>query len=1034
MNRPASKPNLNLSSSVNAFTTFTQLYSQLNLEQKLAVDTIEGPVMVVAGPGTGKTQILTLRIANILRKTQMNPRNILALTFTESAASNMRKRLTSIIGPAAYGVGIHTYHGFANLVITEFPHKFQFAKELESIDEIEQIEIIEQIIDSLPLVELRPPRSPYLYLREIIGRIGDVKKEDLTADQLKKIAAAETERLQNDSASFHSQGAYKGKMKADVVQELKQLARTSELADIYDRYQAVMQERGRYDYDDMILFVIEALKRDNDLKAYYQERFQYVLADEYQDTNNSQNRLIELLTDFFESPNLFVVGDDKQSIFRFQGASMANMLLFHKRYPNINVISLKQNYRSHQTILDGSYAIMRNAKERITHYLPNISDELEVGNSANADAFPLEIGNFSCLDIELYYIAKRIKELLAAGEKASEIAVIYKENREAIPLSDFLARLQVPFNLEKGSNVLLDVDISRLLSMMRAVADPTDSRSLFSLLHYDFIGLPGTDLMRIMSFRAKNRASLLDVLTALPCSCAQHRTNGAGDIRINFLACEQIDDILAKIGNWRIASENKSMPELLETILRESGLLRQITESAQRVERLHRLRRFFDEVKRITARHPDLRLENLLKHFDRLILNNIQLVPQSLNVGEGVGSVRLMTAHKAKGLEFKHVFLPNLVDKHWGNSRRKSLIKLPACIIQAGNFEEEENGEDERRLFYVALTRAKRHLYLTYSESKNGKEQLPSQFLAEINPSYLSPIAQDAALGPTGAHLMALFSPIKENSFTSQEEEYLRQLISELPITPTGLNNYLRCPMGYLYKNILRIPTAKTAAAGFGSAIHAAMQQFFLRHRATKHIPPLADLLQDFETALSKEIMSTADFAAFLREGRATLTAYFEHHLRTVVPTVAVEYSFDDHHVTIPSTKGDIWITGRLDKLELLDVQTKSVRVIDYKTGRARTRNEILGLTAKQDEDYIRQLRFYQLLAQSDKQFPYKVTQTGLAFVDKEQKFSIESFTISKAEVEDLRQLIVDAYGQMQNLEFSHIEDPNREPCELCSI
>jgi DNA helicase-2/ATP-dependent DNA helicase PcrA len=1000
-------------------TTFEEQYSKLNAEQKLAVDTIEGPVMVVAGPGTGKTQILTMRIANILNKTQMNPRNILALTFTDSAAANMRARLVGIVGPPAYGVGIYTFHGFANLVITEFPYKFQFARELKSIDEIEQIEIIEGLIDSLALEELRPVRAPYFYTREILSRIGDLKKEAMTPSGLRELVESEKERLTNDPGSTHEKGPHKGKTKAAVVEELKHLARCGELADLYEGYQSSLAEKGLYDYDDMVLFVVDALENDFELKSYYQERFQYVLVDEYQDTNNSQNRLIALLTDFFEEPNLFVVGDDKQSIFRFQGASMANMVLFFKKFPSMKVISLTENYRSLQPILDVSHALISNATERITDQLSGVSDQLS-SNLKTTDGIPISLAVLKNPDIEHYYVAHKVKELVTAGAEPDEIAIIYKENREAEGYADLLGRLGVPYTLQRGSDVLVDQDVRRLLTILRTIDNPTDSRLLFEILHYDFMKVNGIDLLKLMSYRAKSHISLIDTLD--------------NPEEAKLMEPERIKEIYAKIGEWRIESANLSMPELLEKVVEESGMLAQISDSPNRIERFHRLRRFFDEVKRVALQTTGLTLDELLRRIDLLISNKIQLVPEILDTDNAGGAVRLMTAHRAKGLEFSHVFIPNLVDKHWGNASRRTLIKLPSSIIGQYRPAQDEKNEDERRLLYVALTRAKQCLYLSYATSKNGKEMVASQFLSELGEEVVTPADTTHIEKESGAHLLALFTPVADAIFTDQEAEYLRTMIREQPITPTGLNNYLRCPKGYLYKNLLRVPTAKTASQGYGTAIHAAMQAFFMKHKATKHVPSLDELLEAFHASLSKEILSAKEFAEFHKLGCSVLEKYYEQNLRAVTPTVAVEYSFDPHHVTLEGEDGPIFITGRLDKIELLDPASNAVRVIDYKTGRARSRNEIEGKTASADEDYKRQLIFYQMLADTDRQFPYKVKETGLAFVDDDCRFPTEYFTITREEVGDLKELIKNVYKQMLSLEFPHYEDPNKPPCEFCDI
>lgn len=1016
--------------------SFASLYNQLNTEQKLAVDTIEGPVMVLAGAGTGKTQVLTLRIANILQKTQMNPRNILALTFTDNAAQNMRKRLVKIIGPAAYGVGIFTFHGFANSIIAEFPYKFQFAKELQQIDEIEQIQIMENLLDTLDLQELRPPRAPYHYIREIMGRIGDLKKENIDADKLKELSTSEIERLNTAEDSFHVKGAHKGKMKAAVTEELKHLHRCLELAAIYQAYQNKLTEKGRYDYDDMILFVVRQLEDDADLKAYYQERFQYVLVDEYQDTNNSQNRLIELLGDFFESPNIFVVGDDKQSIFRFQGASMANMLAFYRRYPEIKIISLKNNYRSNQTILDGSHQIISHSTDRITAHIDSITDELVAAKTQVVDGgIPMSLGVFKSPDLERYWVVSKIEKLLQQGTPGAEIAIIYKENREAEAYADLMARMNVPYVLERGSNVLADTDTRRLITMLIAVAEPTNSQALFETLHFDFIGIKAVDLLKLMSYRAKNHLSIVDTLDALPCSCNNHNGNTAETAeRLSFMSCSVISELYEKLANWRQASANVSVPELLELVLRQSGLLQQITDSATRVERLHRLRRIFEEAKKIALREPNVTIEQFLRHIELLNSHGIQLVPESLDLGQADGAVRLMTAHKSKGLEFDHVFLPNLVDKHWGNNSRRQLIKLPGGIVAKPVSSDDEKNEDDRRLFYVALTRAKHCLYLTYPAAKDTKELLPSQYLAEISPELLTPIETDSQAVEAEAHLLALYAPIVDSSFTDQEAEYLRQLIREQPLTPTGLNNYLRCPKGYLYKNILRVPTAKTAQQGYGTAIHAALQSFFMKHKAAGHIPPVEELIASFKVALSQEVLSTTEYTDFLRVGTTVLHAYYDKHLGTVTPTVAVEYTFANHHVVLRDEDEEIFLTGILDKLELVDPAANAVRVIDYKTGRARSRNEIEGKTAKADQDYKRQLVFYQLLSELDRQFPYKVVETGLAFVDDDGRFPIEKFEITGEEVEELKHLIKEVRKQMLSLEFPHVEDPNRPPCEFCNI
>src|SRR3989344_965919 len=333
---------------------FEELYGQLNPEQKEAVDNVEGPVMVVAGPGTGKTQVLTLRIANILLKTQINPENILALTFSESASFQMRQRLLEIIGTAAYRVEISTFHSFANSIIQNFPEEFERLISSDSISEDEQIQYIEKIIETTDLKILRPWGEPLFYTKDILSAIGNLKKEAVMPEKLDEALKTQRQDFENITDLYHEKGRYKGEMRGKYADELKSMEKLEEFISIYSSYSKMMQENKKYDFNDMLIEAVKVLESNSKLLLLLQEKYQYILVDEHQDTNASQNRLVELLASFYEVPNLFVVGDEKQSIYRFQGASIENFLYFKKKYPAAKLINLSQNYRSHQTILDVS--------------------------------------------------------------------------------------------------------------------------------------------------------------------------------------------------------------------------------------------------------------------------------------------------------------------------------------------------------------------------------------------------------------------------------------------------------------------------------------------------------------------------------------------------------------------------------------------------------------------------------------------------------------------------------------------------------
>ncbi len=339
-------------------TKFKELYKKLNFRQREAVDAIEGPVMVIAGPGTGKTQILTLRIVNILRKTDIPPDAILALTFTEAGVSAMRKRLVSIIGSPAYRVGIFTFHSFCNDIIKRFPEEFPRIIGSTNVSDIDKIVIIKELIEKTTLKLLRPYGDTFYYLHPVRQKISELKRENISPKELEL-------RIKNNELRFkkipdirHQKGVYKGKMKGKYETEKKNIEKNKELLKIYITYENMLAERKLYDYEDMILEVIRALEKKQDFCLRLQEEYQYVLADEHQDANNAQNKLLELLVSFHENPNLFIVGDEKQAIYRFQGASLENFLYFQKKYKGARVIILEDNYRSTQTILDAAHSVM----------------------------------------------------------------------------------------------------------------------------------------------------------------------------------------------------------------------------------------------------------------------------------------------------------------------------------------------------------------------------------------------------------------------------------------------------------------------------------------------------------------------------------------------------------------------------------------------------------------------------------------------------------------------------------------------------
>ncbi|MEL6803886.1 MAG: ATP-dependent helicase, partial [Bacteroidota bacterium] len=425
---------------------FLDAYQRLNTEQKLAVDTIDGPVMVIAGPGTGKTQILTLRIAKILLETDTAPESILALTFTESGARAMRERLRTYVGALAYRLPIYTFHGFAETVIKQYPDAYPHIIGGRAATDLERITIIEQILEDAHFTVLRPRGNPAYYVNPILGELSALKRENITLEVLRDAIVREEVAL-TKIPKIHEKGAHKGKVRSEYQKAEKNLVRNQELVHVYELYQAMLRSEQLYDYDDMMTETVAVLESDESVLRDLQESYQYLLADEHQDVNGAQNRILDLLANYHDTPNIFVVGDEKQAIFRFQGASIQNFLFFEDRFSGTHTITLETNYRSGQTILDAAQDVIAvEDGPLLALRQPLVAATVESGVVSERA--------FSHQAVEDESLVAAIKALVGEGVSPDEIAVIVRTNREVEALSTRLRAANVPTIASAESDIL----------------------------------------------------------------------------------------------------------------------------------------------------------------------------------------------------------------------------------------------------------------------------------------------------------------------------------------------------------------------------------------------------------------------------------------------------------------------------------------------------------------------------------------------------------------------------------------------------
>jgi DNA helicase II / ATP-dependent DNA helicase PcrA len=1026
----------------NKQSIFQQAYQQLNVLQKQAVDHIDqGPLLVIAGPGTGKTQTLALRIANILLKTDAKPDNILALTFTDVAAKNMRERLLKIVGKDAYYLQIHTFHSYCSQVMTNNPEYFPLKNNSEALGDLERYQIFENLLDRIKPKNLRPLNDHYHYLKDIIKAISDLKREGISLLQFEDIIQAEKQQLARLKEETKS--------KVKIKQAQKDLDKNKDLLLIYQAYQQELVDSNRYDFDDMINFVITAFEKHPELLLEQQEQLQHFLVDEYQDSNNSQTRLLNLLASYWPKqglePDIFAVGDPNQAIYRFQGASVENVLAFTRQYPNTTVITLNTAYRCPQNLYDvASDLIKNNQLSKFTGQ--NIEIDLTSKlHSPKGQGDKIVLHAAPTATLEAIYIAEEIKKLLAKGVKAQDIAVLYRTHAESQELVEVLNKWQIPYQLNKGDDILQSTLINQLLLLMELIDQLQEGLELTNL--YQVMLLPFVDLDPIPVMKLARVTGRLSRAQRQNFSIYDIYNQGLASVNQALIGQEisesewsNIKDFFAKLAKLAILSQQITLTAWFEKLISNEGfnLLAFLKKQPNKIDSFLELNTLFQQIKDLVGRDHQLSLNKFLAYF--AIYKEHQLSIRLQNPLAIKEAVQLSTAHGAKGMEWDFVFVLNFIDGKWGNLRNRNKLKLPEGILKHTDLSGKERNEDERRLFYVVLTRAKKRVYLSYPEvietNASVSNKVPSIFLTELAEQQLRNSEVDLSQD-VEAHLTALLTAPVTTQITIQEKDFFAYLVKDFALSVTALNNYLRDPQTFVLNNLLKLPAAKKMAMCFGTAVHSALERFYRFYQQQAQYPSLDSFLANFSQALSQEILSESDFQDRLKYGQELLANYYQNIIQEKPAVLAVERSFGGkgHRIVL----GDIFLTGKIDRLDWLDQKQGLVKVIDYKTGRSQSLNYILAKTKIAVKNlserevalpetirgnYQRQLVFYKLLMQLDRQLSPKieVAEAAFNFIEPTQKggdqFVSRSLVVSDEAIDDLKKLIKEVMGEIRSLKF----------------
>jgi len=1009
---------------------FREEYEKLNEKQRLAVDTIEGPVMVIAGPGTGKTQILASRVGKILLETDAQPGNILCLTYTDAGVVAMRKRLLQFIGSDAYKVNIYTFHAFCNDVIQENLSLFEKTS-LDPISDLERIELFKSLIDSFPKNHLlkRYRGDVYFEINNLQQLFSTMKREGWTPAFINKKIDEYIADLPNRQDFIYKRKFKEfnsGDLKKDKIEEEKERKEKLRAAvNEFDRFQQMMRKRNRYDFDDMINWVIKAFEENKNLLATYQERFLYILVDEFQDTSGTQNKIVELLINYWEKPNVFVVGDDDQSIYRFQGANVENMVNFADSYKqDLMTVVLTNNYRSTQPILDISKTLIDKNAERLVNQLKNLSKQLKASHHITGLLTHLpSIKEYETQRQEMIDITLQVQRLLNEGIPAGRIAVIYKENKYGEELALYFKLKNIPVFTKRNINILELPLARKIILILKYLAAEHDvpyggDEMLFEILHFDWFNIPPVEIAKLSVENAETRSEEKTSLRRLLHEKAKAVPKDLFSKTIHE-GLKKASAILEKL----IADvPNITLQHLFENIIREAGILGHIMHSTDKHWQLQILTGLFDFVKEETRRNPSLQLAQLISIIE--LMENEEITLPLVQVSGSEKGVNLLTAHGSKGLEFEYVFFAGCNASFWEKKRRPGGgYSLPDTIFSSQP--KHKDDEELRRLFYVALTRAEKHLYISFSRFKNdGKDLEPSMFIAEILDQHLLPAEKVFIDEEVLSDFNALqFGEAEAPEIEQMEKDFIDRLLEKFVMNVTALNNYLKCPLEFYFKNLIRIPSPKNEATEFGSAVHYALEQLFRKMLgpdnmggANGRFPSKETFIADFEWWLNRhrESFTKEQFDRRLEYGQEVLSNYYDARINGFNRIVAIERNI--RNVVV---KG-IPIKGKLDKLEF---DGRLVNIVDYKTGDPDKAIPKLKEPSDKDPnggDYWRQAVFYKLLVDNYESKNWKAVSTEFDFIepDKKKNYKKSKLIISPADIETVSQQIVSVWQKIQDREF----------------
>ena len=969
---------------------------QLNPEQLKAIKHKTGPLLIIAGAGTGKTTVIAERIKFLIESKLADPAEILALTFTEKAAKEMEERVDTALPYGYTQMWISTFHSFCDRVLRREALHIGLTPKYKLMTEAESVQLIRNHLFKFELNYFRPLGNPNKFISGILQHFSRLQDEDVSPSDY--VAWA--------NSKFKIQ-------KSKIEEEKLEIDKWEELARVFKMYSEVKVKEGLFDFGDLIIQTLNLFRQRKSILEQYQKQFKYILVDEFQDTNYAQNELVKLLAGKHDLPaqagNITVCGDDDQSVYRFRGAAVSNIVQFRKSFPKLAVVVLTKNYRSTQEILDRSYDLIQHNNPYRLEVVEKVDKRLIAVNRLASQSpgkkldEKIEFIHSDRVENEASLVAEKIEQLIKENKyDYKDFAILVRANNHSEPFGRALLRKGIPYQFLGPGRLFKQPEVIDLISYLKVLYNFEDSVAFYRLLSIDYFGVTGRHLAEIGNYARKNNVSM-------------------------FLAAEKIGDTKVKkitdlVNKHLDLVRKETAGQILYYFLQDSGLIQKLInpDTADAEKRAANISKFFDKLKTYEVDHEDSRVPAVVDWLE--LSAELGESPLATDTDwTGINAVNILTVHSAKGLEFPVVFLVNLVSQRFPSMERREQIPIPEELIKEVLPMGDYHMEEERRLFYVGMTRAKDKLFLTaadyYGEGKRDKKLSP--FIMEALGKKVVESGKQNVISEKQLSFLD-FSTHRSQIINHESPLHINYL------SYSQIDTFKVCPLHYKLKYILKIPAAPSAALSFGTSMHAVMRDFYRQVKEGEK-PSKKMLLELLKTNwVGEGFRDKTHEQKYFEKGVGYLSEYLKNSFNKNVTPILTEESF-----TIP-LDSTLKIGGRIDRVDALS--GGRIELIDYKTGeKPPTQKEM-----DKDKDISRQLAFYALAATTIPTAPFnkKAEDIVLSFYFFENQTKVSAVR-NAAQLEEAKKEIFRVRDEIEKSDFKCSGSPLCKTCEykfLCNV